>query len=225
MRFWDSSGIVALLVEEPATEAARRLFAEDGDAVVWGQTPLEVLAALWRRRRRGQLDEAGRAAAERSKGYAWRDYYATYYEAPNDPTHLHEATHQIFRNRLRLPGGGSWFQEGVAEYVSSNANERRSIAKRLAKDGKFIPFRTFVGLRQLIDNPHLDALASYLQAASLIDFLRNGKFRPENFRRFLDEVGGLPRGKVDRIEEAIRSVYGVDLEGLEKAWVEHWKKS
>ena len=64
MRFWDSSGIVALLVEEPATEAARRLFAEDGDAVVWGQTPLEVLAALWRRRRRGQLDEAGRAAAE-----------------------------------------------------------------------------------------------------------------------------------------------------------------
>lgn len=64
MRFWDSSGIAALLVEEPATEAARRFFAEDGDLVVWGQTPLEVLAALWRRRRRGQLDETGRAAAE-----------------------------------------------------------------------------------------------------------------------------------------------------------------
>lgn len=167
---------------------------------------------------------ASKEAAERSKGFAWRDYYATYYEAPNDPTHLHEATHQIFRNRLRLAGGGSWFQEGVAEYVSSNANERRSVAKRLAKSGKFIPFRTFLGLPSLIDNPHLDAESSYLQAASVIDFLQNGKFQPENFRRFLEEVGGLPRGKVERIEEAVRAVYGVGIDGLEKAWVEYWRR-
>ncbi|HET6203564.1 MAG TPA: hypothetical protein VFI25_12260 [Planctomycetota bacterium] len=166
-----------------------------------------------------------RGAAARSKGHAWRDYYATWYEAPNDPTHLHEATHQIFRNRLRLPGGGSWFQEGVAEYVSNAPNETKSFAKRAAKDGKFIPFRTFVRIPSLIQNPHLDAQGSYLQAGSLVHFLREGKFQPEKFPRFLEEVGRLPRGDVARIEQAVRSIYGVDLEGLEKAWADYWKRA
>ena len=50
------------------------------------------------------IANTSRSEAARSKGHAWRDYYATYYEAPNDPVHIHEATHQIFKNRLRLNG-------------------------------------------------------------------------------------------------------------------------
>ncbi|MCI0587368.1 MAG: hypothetical protein L0323_11060 [Planctomycetes bacterium] len=168
---------------------------------------------------------APRGSAERSKGHAWKDYYATWYESPNDPTHPHEATHQIFRNRLRLGGGGSWFQEGVAEYVSNHPNETKAFAKRAAKDGKFVPFRTFVKIPSLIENPHLPAGESYLQAGSLIHFLREGKFQPEKFPRFIEEVGRVPRGNVGKIEAAVRSVYGVDLEGLEKAWAEYWRKA
>src|SRR6185295_14355607 len=52
-----------------------------------------------------------------AKGHASKDYYATWFESPNDPIHLHEATHQLFRNRFGLPSGGSWFQEGLAEFV------------------------------------------------------------------------------------------------------------
>jgi hypothetical protein len=31
-----------------------------------------------------------------TKGHAWKDYYATYYDSPNDPVHIHEATHHGF---------------------------------------------------------------------------------------------------------------------------------
>ncbi|HKB16194.1 MAG TPA: hypothetical protein VKF62_09010, partial [Planctomycetota bacterium] len=167
----------------------------------------------------------GRESAAKSKGHSWKDYYATWYESPNDPTHPHEATHQIFRNRLRLGGGGSWFQEGVAEYVSNLPNETKAFAKRAAKDGKFVPFRTFVKIPSLIQNPHAPAAESYLQAGSVIQFLREGKFQPEKFPRFIEEVGRLPRGDAGQIEAAVRSIYGVDLEGLEKAWAEYWKKA
>ena len=46
--------------------------------------------------------------AAQPKGHAYKDYYATWYESPNDPVHIHEATHQILSNRPELPGGGSW---------------------------------------------------------------------------------------------------------------------
>ncbi|MCI0588081.1 MAG: PIN domain-containing protein [Planctomycetes bacterium] len=64
MRFWDSSAVVALLLEEPATTSVRPLLAADREVIVWALTPLEVLSALWRRRRREELDEASGAAAE-----------------------------------------------------------------------------------------------------------------------------------------------------------------
>lgn len=161
-------------------------------------------------------------AAGQSKGHATSDYYATYYDSPKDPVHIHEATHQIFQNRLRLWGGGSWFQEGVAEYVSSSKNERKAFAKRAAKDDKYIPFRNFVTIPSIISNPYMDGGRSYLQAASLIEFLRDGKTHRDKFPRFLEEVGKLPRSKLDEIEAAVTKIYGTDLEGLEKEWVKFW---
>jgi len=66
MRFWDSSAIVPLILQEEETAAMRTLFAEDRDVVVWALTGLEVASALWRRARTGDLDEAPRAAAAES---------------------------------------------------------------------------------------------------------------------------------------------------------------
>ena len=58
MRFWDSSALVALLVEEPASGAVATLLAEDRSAVVWWGARVECVSALRRRERDGRLSAA-----------------------------------------------------------------------------------------------------------------------------------------------------------------------
>jgi hypothetical protein len=158
-----------------------------------------------------------------SKGHAWKDYYATYYSSPNDPVHIHEATHQVFSRRLRRSGGGSWFQEGVAEYMCTSRNERRAFARRAARSGEYVPFREFVRIEKLIDPPMLDGRRCYLQAASIIEFLKDGRWQRAKFPEFVDRVGRVRRDDPAAIEAAVKAVYGVGLDGLEKAWVKHWR--
>lgn len=55
MRFWDSSGIVPLLVEEDPSPAALELLGSDPSIVVWWATPTECVSALARREREGEL--------------------------------------------------------------------------------------------------------------------------------------------------------------------------
>lgn len=55
MRFWDSSGIVPLLVEEDPSRAALELLGSDPSIVVWWATPTECVSALARREREGEL--------------------------------------------------------------------------------------------------------------------------------------------------------------------------
>lgn len=55
MRFWDSSALVALCVNEPATDAALALVDEDPQVAVWWSTPVECASALARLEREGAL--------------------------------------------------------------------------------------------------------------------------------------------------------------------------
>jgi predicted nucleic acid-binding protein len=64
MRFWDSSAVVSLLLEEPGSGTARALLREDAAMVAWRLAGTEVVSALWRRRRADELDEAARRFAE-----------------------------------------------------------------------------------------------------------------------------------------------------------------
>jgi len=165
--------------------------------------------------------------AMRSAGHAWKDYYATTYEAPGDPVHVHEATHQIFKNRLRLRGGGSWFQEGVAEYVETNARTRKNWASKAARKGYFTPFAEFFQVPSMLYSSQQgssEASDNYTQAASIIEFARDGKWQPEKFPDFVAKVGGVPRGDLAAIEAALLSVYGVGVEGFQEQWVAYWKK-
>jgi predicted nucleic acid-binding protein len=57
LKFWDSSGIVPLIVEEAASAACRRLLRLDPTQAVWYFTRSEVVSALQRRHREGLLDE------------------------------------------------------------------------------------------------------------------------------------------------------------------------
>lgn len=66
MRFWDASAVVPLIVAETATSALRALMIQDPQMAVWALTPLEVLSALWRRRRLAELEVRAQASAEQA---------------------------------------------------------------------------------------------------------------------------------------------------------------
>jgi predicted nucleic acid-binding protein len=55
MKFWDSSAIIPLCLQEPTSEQVRAALKADEDIVVWWTTRLECLSALERRRREGAL--------------------------------------------------------------------------------------------------------------------------------------------------------------------------
>ena len=159
--------------------------------------------------------------AKRTKGHAWRDYYATWYESPTDPTHIHEQTHQLFANRLFLNGGGSWFQEGVAEYVESSRNDRNVLASQVTK-GRHLPLSQLFARESLIFSSAenrteggSESSELYTQAGLFIEFLRESKWGKDKFASFLQAVGRSPR-RADKVILVFQEVYGADVEAVER---------
>jgi predicted nucleic acid-binding protein len=64
VRFWDSSAIIPLVIEERTSSDAEAWLREDDDVVVWALTSIEVVSALERRVREGTLGERDALAAE-----------------------------------------------------------------------------------------------------------------------------------------------------------------
>lgn len=66
MRFWDSSAIVPLIIDEPDRERLVAMLEADPVMVVWWGTPVELVSALSRRERDGSLPKTvANAAVER----------------------------------------------------------------------------------------------------------------------------------------------------------------
>lgn len=59
MRFWDSSAIVPLLVNEASSSAVLRTYERDPEMAVWWATQIECVAALARHERDGTIGAAG----------------------------------------------------------------------------------------------------------------------------------------------------------------------
>lgn len=57
MRFWDSSALVPLIVDEPSSDLMKRHLTDDRDIVVWWGTPVECVSALTRRALAGEVEE------------------------------------------------------------------------------------------------------------------------------------------------------------------------
>lgn len=80
MIFWDTSGLVPLIVDEPLSARARRLAHSGGAMVVWWGTATECLSALARREREAVLSPA---AADQARALlmvlqrAWHEILAT----------------------------------------------------------------------------------------------------------------------------------------------------
>jgi predicted nucleic acid-binding protein len=68
VRFWDSSAIVPLCVNEPRSADTRSLIEEDQSVAVWWATRTECVSALTRRMREGELAPDGYRAARRILG-------------------------------------------------------------------------------------------------------------------------------------------------------------
>jgi uncharacterized protein len=56
LRFWDSSSIIPLIVEEPTSELTDRIFREDQEMVVWWETEVECVGGLATTFRKGRFD-------------------------------------------------------------------------------------------------------------------------------------------------------------------------
>ena len=66
MRFWDSSAVVPLLLEEAASDRVRGLHERDRDMLVWWGTLIECHSGIARREREGLIQEAHRTEALRA---------------------------------------------------------------------------------------------------------------------------------------------------------------
>jgi predicted nucleic acid-binding protein len=56
VRFWDTSALIPLVIEEATSPACRRLVRDKADLAVWVLTRTEMTSAIWRRARSGDLD-------------------------------------------------------------------------------------------------------------------------------------------------------------------------
>lgn len=63
MRFWDSSAILPLLIQDSSTGAIQNLLRTDTRMAYWWGTPVECYSALWRRQREGSLTHSTLLAA------------------------------------------------------------------------------------------------------------------------------------------------------------------
>jgi predicted nucleic acid-binding protein len=63
VRFWDTSALVPLLVDQPETANVSGLVREDGELIVWWSTSVECASALSRLRREEVIDVAGETQA------------------------------------------------------------------------------------------------------------------------------------------------------------------
>ena len=55
MRFWDTSALIPLMLDEPESGRMRQLLAEDDSIATAAITPIEIASVLWRRRHAGRL--------------------------------------------------------------------------------------------------------------------------------------------------------------------------
>jgi predicted nucleic acid-binding protein len=59
LRYWDSSALVALFVQQTATSDMQGLYSQDPGVVTWTLSEIEILSALCRLEREGDLDPDG----------------------------------------------------------------------------------------------------------------------------------------------------------------------
>jgi len=99
MKFWDSSAIVPLCVEETATDRALALVAEDPEVAIWWATPVECASAVARLEREAALTPAEAAEAFQRLDLLARSWFEI---EPHDE--LREVARRLLRVHPLRPG-------------------------------------------------------------------------------------------------------------------------
>ena len=107
MRFWDTSALVPLMIDEPRSEEMRALAQQDAHIVTSAFTVVEIASANWRRRHAGELSMSAHETADRNFAYLSE----TWIELPITQDIIDAATSVLSRHTLRA---GDALQLGAA---------------------------------------------------------------------------------------------------------------
>lgn len=133
MRFWDSSALVPLLVEEPGSAGRLQELKADPAVLVWWGTPVECESALQRRLREGALNAEGARLARENLmrlAAAWREVPASAFVRTLAVRLLR--THPLrAADALQLAAALSLVQGGVADLVFLTADLRLAEAAEI----------------------------------------------------------------------------------------------
>jgi hypothetical protein len=168
-------------------------------------------------------------AARNTAGHATSDFYATYYSSPRDEVVFHEAAHEIVGACLKVPGVGSWFQEGLAVYFENKMTNGAldASARAQIKTGAYYPLEQFFAIDSLLGDPAGHGFRNYEHAGALMNFLLNTKLAPVagNFGKLLAEARkgrGFAYGP-EASAKLVRAAYGLSVKELEQLWLQHLK--
>ncbi len=101
MKFWDSSAVVPLLVEEAQRSQLLRLLEDDGGLTAWWGTPVECASAIARREREGALE----AVAANASLARLRELEQAWVEVTPSPTVRNLAQRLVRVHALRAGDG------------------------------------------------------------------------------------------------------------------------
>jgi uncharacterized protein len=92
LKFWDSSALVPLIIEERHSKACRQILRTDSTQMVFYFTRTEILSAIWRRHREGLLD-----AAEVQEAETRLDKLAARWTEVDSVTRVRDAAEKLLR--------------------------------------------------------------------------------------------------------------------------------
>ncbi len=132
MRFWDTSALLPLLLEQEATAAVQALLSEDPEIVAWWGTPVECASAAARLRREDLLTPADEGRVLASLAVlrdAWLEVLPS--EEVRDRASRLLRLHPLrAADALQLAAARTWAGEsGDADFVTYD--ERLALAARL----------------------------------------------------------------------------------------------
>lgn len=132
MIFWDTSAVVPLLVEEPASASAGKLLERDPAMLVWWGTAVECRSALARRERDATLPpESVDAAAARLRILedVWSEVLAS--EAVRDHAVRLLRVHELrAADAFQLAGALTWARGRPASHPFATLDQRLGRAAR-----------------------------------------------------------------------------------------------
>jgi predicted nucleic acid-binding protein len=130
--FWDSSALVPLVIDEPASTAMRRLLRAQGVPVVWWTSLVECCSALERRYRAGQLKYAEKGQAEQllaQLAVAWTEVQPT--RSVRDRARRLLLSHDLrAADALQLAAALTWAEDQPSGRAFVCLDERLNLAAR-----------------------------------------------------------------------------------------------